>query len=81
MIFHHILIVFFLLQISHEIQKVTEFLNHMHDVCKYQMATVNQRINAVERKLDYLEASLVHSDPAKREQDNDDFDFIRLSYI
>ena len=55
--------------------KVTEFLNHMHDVCRYQLATVNQRIDTVERKLDYLEASLKNSDPAKREKDTDDFDF------
>ena len=46
----------------------------MHEVCTFQLRTVTTRIESVERKLDFLEASLKHVDPAQRQIQNGDID-------
>eukprot|EP01083_Nonionella_stella_P254002 873460_1 len=48
------------------LRKSTEFLSNFHEECLFKLSNVNQRLTIMERKLDFIEASLEHCDPSTR---------------
>eukprot|EP00485_Elphidium_margaritaceum_P016003 CAMPEP_0202727452 /NCGR_PEP_ID=MMETSP1385-20130828/185128_1 /ASSEMBLY_ACC=CAM_ASM_000861 /TAXON_ID=933848 /ORGANISM="Elphidium margaritaceum" /LENGTH=477 /DNA_ID=CAMNT_0049393691 /DNA_START=33 /DNA_END=1466 /DNA_ORIENTATION=+ len=48
------------------VRKCVDFLNNFHESAKYRLSVVDARLCTLERKLDFLEASLEHCDPSKR---------------
>jgi len=42
--------------ISHHIQKITDFLNQFDLTCRTKLAKLNEQVNTLERRVEFLEA-------------------------
>jgi len=42
--------------ISHNIKKISDFLTNFDLSCRTKLATLNEKLNSLERKIEYLEA-------------------------
>eukprot|EP01084_Bolivina_argentea_P075814 137408_1 len=49
------------------LRKCVDFLNNFHDSARYRLSVVDTRLSTLERKLDFLEASLENCDPSRRD--------------
>jgi len=50
--------------ITGSIKKITEFLNSFDASCRGRLASLNERLTQLERKIDYLEARISKTEPA-----------------
>ena len=48
------------------LRKTSDFLSEFHKSATFKLRTLSQRLNSMERKLDFLESSLKHCDPSER---------------
>ncbi|KRY85624.1 Protein BRICK1 [Trichinella pseudospiralis] len=48
--------------ISHNVKKISDFLCNFELSCKYKINLVNERLNSLEKKIEYLEANVTKSD-------------------
>lgn len=44
--------------ISHNIKKISDFLNTFDLSCRTKLAVLNEKLNSLERKIEYLEAKV-----------------------
>ncbi|KPJ09491.1 putative protein BRICK1-B [Papilio machaon] len=47
--------------ITGSIKKITDFLNSFDMSCRSRLATLNEKLTSLERKIDYLEACILYS--------------------
>lgn len=56
----------FIEQVEVGIRKCVDFLNNFHESARYRISDIDQRLNSLERKLDFTQAQLANCDPSKR---------------
>jgi len=56
----------FIEQVEVGIRKCVDFLNNFHESARYRISEIDQRLNSLERKLDFTQAQLANCDPSKR---------------